>query len=291
MKKIVQHKVIISGLILDIITLIKNQNQKSTKKIKKKKRKKSRAEKNKSRKDNLYRAKSRLKRLISSNPDLIKFITLTFEKKITNIKDANYIFQGFIRRMNKKFKNFKYIAVPEFQRDFDYKGESNARVHYHLICNIKDFVANSYIKEIWNHGHVNVKDLKEGYIEYYLSKYLTKDIDSRLFGRRKYLYSQNCSKPLVFNKVDFMLINELVNDLKMLYAKEIPFEWDAQINYFKYLIPDINHKTCIIKKIVNFYLQDINKEKGIIKEKSNIENKLYQSKLPLGITNKLDIFK
>ena len=32
----------------------------------------------------------------------------------------------------------------------------------------------------------------------YLSKYMTKDIDNRLFGKRRYLYSQNLVKPKTY---------------------------------------------------------------------------------------------
>lgn len=47
----------------------------------------------------------------------------------------------------------------------------------------------------WDIGFSNVMNLKDINIVAYLTKYLTKDIDNRLFGKRRYFYSMNLSKP------------------------------------------------------------------------------------------------
>ena len=68
----------------------------------------------------INRTKTEIRRLVNSNPQLNKFMTLTFAKSTTDLKEANYIFNKFILRIVYRYPNFKYIAVPEFQKDVDH---------------------------------------------------------------------------------------------------------------------------------------------------------------------------
>ena len=43
----------------------------------------------------------------------------------------------------------------------------------------------------WNYGFASVFDLKGFNVVGYISKYMTKDIDDRLYDHRRYLYSNN----------------------------------------------------------------------------------------------------
>jgi len=87
-----------------------------------------------SRERSLKRAKANLRRLINANVGQYgkefkaKFLTLTFRENVQNIKQANYEFNKFIKRLNyrlygTKKVNLKYTTVIEFQK--------RGAIHYH----------------------------------------------------------------------------------------------------------------------------------------------------------------
>lgn len=134
-----------------------------------------------------------------------------FNKKIenfTSIKKANEKFDNWRSNLKKRLKNdFKYVCVPEFQK--------NGTVHYHLLTNIdytdfnllskdelkifKPFKGWHIFRTVnsWKYGYSDVQNIKDMNVVGYISKYMTKDIDNRLFGHRRYLYSQGLKKPSV----------------------------------------------------------------------------------------------
>lgn len=66
----------------------------------------------------------------------------------------------------------------------------------------------------WNNGFTNVMSLKDvcnNNIVGYLSKYMTKDIDEKLFGYRKYTYSQNLKQP----KTIYLDLNNKIEELML----------------------------------------------------------------------------
>lgn len=134
------------------------------------------------------------------------FITLTFKENITNIAEANKIFHSWVTNIRKLKNNFKYLAVPEFQK--------RGAVHYHILSNLgledKNVILEQKIKKgkaencdtlydvkFWSKGFVRVDFIKGDYkkIYSYICKYMTKDIDNKLFGKKRYFYSQNLQKP------------------------------------------------------------------------------------------------
>jgi hypothetical protein len=228
MKKEVTYKIIVSGNILELMSIIRPKpGQQKGIKRKNLDIKKDNFSK---RDDNVRRASSNLRRLIRSNSDLITFITLTFAKNLKDIKIANKFFQSFIKKMKKIYPDFKYIAVPEFQK--------RGAVHYHLLCNINDYLPNKSLAKIWNHGFVNIKKVKNSKIDTYLSKYLTKDIDNRLFGHRLYLYSQNCIKPLIARTIDLYFRIRASLNLKLLCQNDYIINDCTELSYEMYELPD-----------------------------------------------------
>jgi len=156
---------------------------------------------------NIYRSMFALQRIVKANENEFKtFVTLTFAENIKTIEEANKSFNSF-RTYIKKLKNdFKYVCVPEFQK--------RGAVHYHLLTNINytDFKLlskeekklynpstkkNQIGRNIvgWNKGFSFVKDITDMNVVGYLTKYMTKDIDNRLWGKRRYLYSMNLKQP------------------------------------------------------------------------------------------------
>lgn len=155
---------------------------------------------------NVNRSKFQLQNLVKSNMESFKtFITLTFEENITDIKSANKKFHIFRRNLKRLKPDLKYVCVPEFQK--------RGAVHYHLMTNIEydDFkILSKEERKIWNkssgwnigrdvkgwiYGHNMAKDMKTINVVGYITKYMTKDVDNRLFGKHRYFYSQNLEKP------------------------------------------------------------------------------------------------
>ena len=149
---------------------------------------------------NINRSKLECQRIAKANSkDWKTFITLTFAENVTDINIANKRLKYFIDKIRRIFKDFKYICIPEFQK--------RGAVHYHLLTNIsihdERFMYcqedNKKFKHIkyWNEGFTKVdnlyKDIKK--IIGYISKYMTKDIDNRLYNHHRYLCSRNLEKP------------------------------------------------------------------------------------------------
>lgn len=143
-------------------------------------------------------------RSINSNPDLNKFLTLTFEDNITDLDYSNSEFKKWVKRVNyhcfkSKKSIMKYVAVIEFQK--------RGAVHYHVLCNLPYVDVNEFQK-IWGHGFIKLNKIKGDPERFgssecdnvgaYVCKYMTKDNeDKRLEGRKSYLMSRNLNKPEV----------------------------------------------------------------------------------------------
>lgn len=189
---------------------------------------------------NVKRSKVSLERLVMTNEEKFKtFITLTFKDNMTDIKQANQLLSKFLNNMkNRHFKDLCYISVPEFQK--------RGAIHYHLVTNINydnfNLLSNEEIKIwdkrkskwqifrtclYWKVGFSSVIKLDSISVVGYLSKYMTKDIDNRLFGFRRFSYSQNLRKPSILN-LDLSNIEDFKRLLKIYDTSEKKYS-------FKYL--------------------------------------------------------
>lgn len=74
------------------------------------------------------RARAKVRRTANANPQLNKFLTLTFKENITDINFAWREFDKFIKRVKTRFENFQFMNVIEFQE--------RGAVHFHLLCNL-----------------------------------------------------------------------------------------------------------------------------------------------------------
>lgn len=161
------------------------------------------------------------------------FITLTFKENITDISTANKIFNAWRTNIKKLKSDFKYLAVPEFQK--------RGAVHYHILSNLgiedKDIILKQqkktgkavkfddlYDVKYWTKGFARVDFIKNDYkkIYSYICKYMTKDIDNKLFGKKRYFYSQNLDKPFetylnLSNSRDFDYFMNIMKDSNIEY--------------------------------------------------------------------------
>lgn len=158
------------------------------------------------REDNVRRTRIKIRRLVNCNQDLVKFMTLTFDSSFPSLNEANPLFHNFIKRITRLYPDFKYLCVPEFQKDKDHHGNikpNGGSVHYHLLCNLP-FIDNSELKRIWGNGFVFIRRVNNvDNLGAYVCKYLGKaNFDVRYFKRRKFFNSFNLTKSIVIDVVD-----------------------------------------------------------------------------------------
>ena len=205
---------------------------------------------------NIVRSKLQVQRLIKSNMHLFKtFITLTFDQNkndidINDIKEANKKFNIFRTYIKKIKSDFLYVCVPEFQK--------RGAIHYHLLSNIdyNDFTLLSqqerkiYNKKDktwhvgrdmkgWKYGFSMVKSMSDINIVGYLSKYMTKDIDNRLFGSRRYLNSRTLRQPResyidLDNKHDVLLYLKNIASMREEYRNTYIDKFGNEVLFIEY---------------------------------------------------------
>lgn len=179
---------------------------------------------------NIIRSKLECQRLAKSNLDEWQtFITLTFAENITDIEKANKRFKYFVDKVRRVKKDFKYLCITEFQK--------RGATHYHMLCNIgideskliysqEDNQKFKHIK-YWNDGYTSVEVIKKDAkkIIGYIAKYMTKDIDNRLFNRHRYFYSRNLNKPIenfinLDESIDNNFYQKIIQDKQLIYQNE-----------------------------------------------------------------------
>lgn len=186
------------------------------------------------REDNVRRTRTSVRRLVNSNQNLVKFATLTFKENITDLNIANPLFNQFIKRITRRYPDFRYLAVPEFQK--------RGAVHYHLLCNLP-FLPADELTFIWGHGFCFIRKVDSvDNMGAYICKYIGKEnFDPRYFGKRKFFYSYNLNRPLVVdNLTDIAFF--MLNFFRML-AKKMAFQifeisycadWVGMVQYSQY---------------------------------------------------------
>ncbi|MES2216720.1 MAG: hypothetical protein V4481_05520 [Patescibacteria group bacterium] len=157
------------------------------------------------RKDNATRASMVFRRLVSANlggTDHPFLFTCTYKENQTDIAKGYKDFSSFIKALRYKFgKQFRYIAVPEFQK--------RGAVHFHaMFWGLPDTLAQEerhtrLVGTIWGHGFVDVYHT-DGHqkLSTYLTKYMTKTFtDYRLLGQKAYTCSRNLTRPEIVSGI------------------------------------------------------------------------------------------
>jgi hypothetical protein len=156
------------------------------------------------------------------------FITFTFKDDVIDLKIAQKQFSKFIKRLNykifkTKYNNLKYLGVPEIQNKREIKYGVGVW-HFHIIFFNLPYLENIYdeIYNIWGLGFTLVQTINDvNHLILYLSKYLTKDnMDSRLFGKKKYFPSRGLKKPMEFREPSAIkAIMNSIQDKKLVFEK------------------------------------------------------------------------
>lgn len=203
-------------------------------------------EKRKNKLTNLNNSRNKINRLIASNPDLDKFITLTYAESV-KMEDSKKHLAYFFTKLRRKQEGLKYIWVLEFQ--------GNGNIHYHILTNFKiDIDTNRFRKSerhkeverefsagFWKHGFIDIRDLKaEGNtnVARYLTAYITKDMmDKEMNGARVFGYSRSTmDKPVITKVLENMDQQQLLKmfeeyDIKFTNSYDIGLIGD-KMNYF-----------------------------------------------------------
>lgn len=196
---------------------------------------------------NIIRSKLQCQRVAKANMENWKsFITLTFKDNIEDISYANKKFHSFVVMVKRVYKDFKYLCVPEYQK--------RGAIHYHLLTNLEcgsEIIPKQDQKRLWNKETQTYKELDYYDIKYwnngyssaepiteepkkvigYISKYMTKNVDNRLFAHRRFFYSQNCTVPQIsyIDSTDKEQINWLqtkIRDKEIIYQNEYLNSYD-----------------------------------------------------------------
>jgi len=195
---------------------------------------------------NINRSKRCLEQFVKCNISKFHgFITLTFADNVTDIDYALSEFRKwyykFKKHLQRKYdkKDFYYVMVPEFQK--------RGAVHFHLLTNLtpddsptliypQEGKESCYDVAYWSHGYTSYFALTNDRIYTYLSKYMTKDIDNRLFAKRRYYFSQNLdkAKEYYFDMSDYddfnLFIHRLLNS-DLIYESEYSNHYDEIIKF------------------------------------------------------------
>lgn len=187
--------------------------------------------------DNIARTRTNIGRLVNSNQDFDKFVTLTFRENMQDIKIANRHFNKFIMRISYRYPDLKYLAIIEFQK--------RGAVHYHFLCNLPH-IKNSILSDIWGHGFVKINKIKNvSNLGAYVCKYLSKDGNNKkMFRKKKYFCSKNLEQPSKF--FESKIIQELKNLYSLSSAKPT-FQSTFSNDYLKEVI----YKQFSIKKLAS----------------------------------------
>lgn len=197
---------------------------------------------------NIIRTKLNCQRLAKANSkDWTSFITLTYAENMQDIKQAKIDLNYFIKNVKKIKKDFKYIAIPEFQK--------RGAIHFHLLSNLSlqdNYIItkqknneNYYDVKYWSKGFTSIEildnDIKK--VVGYISKYMTKDCDSRLFGIRRYTSSQNLIKPIedyinIEDQKHIEYFINLIQDKQCIYENIYQDNFDNDISFKEYKIKD-----------------------------------------------------
>lgn len=149
------------------------------------------------RKMNQRRSKWNFMRIVNSTFNAgSRFITFTFRdgvlSNVTNVQEANVYWDSFVKRMRRRFGNFAWAVVVEFQ-------DTNGRgaVHFHMIADLP-YIPVDDLEALWGAGYVWIEAIDHvDNVGAYVAKYMASDMsDVRLCGLKAWRVSRNVKRPV-----------------------------------------------------------------------------------------------
>jgi hypothetical protein len=182
------------------------------------------------------RARNKIRRLISANfTGKSLFVTLTYRENMTDFKESSYNLKKFFQKLKRKQKDFKYVAVVEFQK--------RGAIHYHMLCNL-DFSWSSHaelqaheraLAALWGHGFIDIGYKANDNAGAYLIKYMTKDNnDERLNGQKRYFFSRNLDQPKELVGGEAIDIIKQYEGMPPVFTNEYYSDFHGKVQYLEY---------------------------------------------------------
>lgn len=177
------------------------------------------------RKKTAQRARAIVRRYANANPQLTKFVTLTFAENQQDLDVARYELDKFLKRVKTRYKDFQFICVVEFQ--------VRGAVHFHMLCNLP-YISAKELAELWRNGFIKINRIDNvDNVGAYITKYMTKEtFDDRLAGRKCYSMSKNLQVPEEYTKDED--INEVLENLEnvvRVHSSEFESEYYGVVHY------------------------------------------------------------
>lgn len=175
-----------------------------------------------------------LQQLILNNFEVgDKFIGLTVADSnlASNLDKLNKHREYFIKKLNQRRGEFKYIFVPEYtERGF----------HFHMVCNF-DYIDQKQLQDMWGIGIVHIKKIYNLFGgASYITKYLTK---SKIkLGNRRYYCSKNIERPYILHgKPASDIVEGLVSTGELpVHNQSYHSPFNGRIYFSIYKIPDLS---------------------------------------------------
>jgi hypothetical protein len=221
---------------------------------------KTEEEKRKIRERGSWKSKRDLQRLINANVGvwtnkkgrvyMLFFLTLTFAENIKDVKKANNEYRKFIQKINyeilgsKKGKYLEYVCVPEFQK--------RGAVHYHIVIFNLPFMKNVYdkLRKLWGKGRLKLDSIDNvKNVGYYVTKYMTKDIQNeKMKGLKKYFSSKGVKRSkIVRRKTDVDFFVGFIPENTVVSKKDHDLEFGGK---FKHTVFDVSKDKETKKKLL-----------------------------------------
>lgn len=167
-------------------------------------------------KSSVQRSKRNLRRLIHANPDLCRFVTLTYADNMTDRDRGFRDFKNFMKRLRYRFPDVKYISVVEYQ--------DRGAVHFHLLINL--YIPHKMLEKIWGNGFVFivlVRSRKKA--ANYLKKYMSEDFLKHEGGKKLFTRSQNLDlvKKVYYDIID---LERFINSLDLKDVEIFKYNFD-----------------------------------------------------------------
>lgn len=217
------------------------------------------------RSDNLLRAQRKVRQLIWANVgEYTKFLTLTYEETVLDIKQFKMDFAAFRKSMYRKGYKLKYLYVLERQKERGIKEGNEGCIHCHMVIFNDEYIPWEEIKASWHRGNIDIhildglrvvdnskKDEKIQDLGAYVSKYITKDYVADA-NNRVYTCSTGLNKPVEVRKEEYQFINKngvvdgIVNP--------------NHIEYFENVMDTVEVK---FKKLISYTYEDCNGQQQV----------------------------